>query len=160
MLILLAAVGAASQIHPMPVSLEEVVRSSPTIVLVQDAAPPHRDIQLPAGSTPMGVRMTRVEVVEVVRAPDGQLSPQQVIEVGPAHLQTELSVHQMYYDEGIAESPIYETYEGGAPNSGPRVLLLQPCAIPGLGTQLCFSVTGSIAPPSALPTIRALLSTP
>ncbi|MEL6349490.1 MAG: hypothetical protein AAFV53_40680, partial [Myxococcota bacterium] len=150
-------VGGASQVHPLPIPLAAVVQNSPIIVVVDDAAPAFRDVQIPAGSTPMSTRLMRVRVVEVVRAPVNGVQVEQVLEVGEAHLDTMLSVHQMYYDENIAESPIYETYEGGAPNAGLRVMFLGPCTIPEPGPSLCLSAVNAIEKTENLPTVRQLI---
>ena len=157
MLLLLTASGVASEIQLEPVSLEALVQASPTIVVVEDAEPAHRDIEIPAGTTAMLTVLRRVRVLEVVRAPAGQLSPQQVIEIGSAYLPQQLDGYRMAHDEGTSESPIFDAYEGGVPNTGTRVLMLQPCPVPGLPSLLCLSADGAIEKPENLSSIRALI---
>ena len=159
-MLLVAALGVASQIHPNAVSLAEVIQQSSTILVVEDAAPPHRDLRLDAGTVALETRLSRVRVVEVLRSHTGPIAPEQVLEVGEAHLDTMLSVHQLYYDEGIAESPIYDTYEGGGPSTGRRVVFLQPCTLPGGVPQLCLSAVGAVEKIENLPAIRQHLATP
>lgn len=106
----------------------------------------------------MSTRLTRVRVVEVIRASTGKLNAGQILEIGEAHLSTMLSVHQMYYDQNIAESPIYETYVNGAMNTGPRVMFLGPCVVPPPGPELCLNVTDAIEKTENLPTIRQMLT--
>ena len=157
-LLLLVMSGVASQIHPIFLSLADVAQQSAVIVLVEDATPPGRDILLPAGSVPMPTRLARVRVLEVLRAPEGQLAPQQLLEVGEADLPMTLESHRMYYDEGISESPFQQVLEGGAPNTGTRVLFLNPCPMPSLPSLLCLSAAEAVAAPEKLSDIRALIA--
>ena len=157
MLVLLIAQGVASQIHYKPITLSEVVAASPTIVVVEDADPSSRNIVLPAGSVSMEVHLMRLRVVSVVRCPPGQVSPEQIIEVGGPDLEYRLMMMHRYNDRGISISPIYAQYDG-MPNTGRRVMFLHPCGVAGGDLGLCMLADGAIESVEALDAVRGLLT--
>ncbi len=157
-MLLLSSLGLASQIHYEPIALPELVAASPTIVVVEDAQPTSRTATLPAGSVTMELRLMRLRVVSVVRAPEGQVSAEQVIEVGGANLSEQRMMLQSYHDHGISLSPIYARYEGSA-IEGRRVMFLRPCGVGG-EPGLCMAAEGSVESLEQLDAIRALLVVP
>jgi hypothetical protein len=158
MFLLSVALGVASQIHYQPIELPELVSASPTIVVVEDADPPTRPISLPAGSVSMETNLMRLRVISVVRAPEGQVSPEQIIEIGAANLSEQRMMVQRYHDHGLSISPIFQSYEGPGVE-GRRVMFLRPCGV-GDEPGLCMTVTGGVESVERLGEIQALLVEP
>lgn len=152
MLHILLLAAMASQVFYEPVSLEEVLRQSPVIALVEPVEGGGRAVQVPM-TGPSGpvlafeTRLARLRVIEVLRAPAGLVSPAQVVEVGAANLEQQIELHRSYYVDGVSESPIYPLYESGLPpaaTQGRHILFLRPCAIGGEAL-LCGVVDGAVA---------------
>ena len=158
-LLSLSMLGVASQIHNESISLAELVSSSPTILLVEPATPAERSTTVPAGSVAMETTLQRLRVLSVVRAPPGQVAPEQVIEVGMPYLAEHAMMVRLREEQGISRSPIFDRYDdpGELSPTGPWLVLLRPCDLADLN-MLCFRAEGATLSPSQLPAVQALVA--
>ena len=99
----------------------------------------------------------RLVVVDVLQAPEGQVSPGQVIEVGRANLEMQRMMVWRYHADGISKSPIYQRYQGPEVD-GRRVVFLAPCGTPGDEPGLCLSVSGGVESLEKQAEITALIT--
>lgn len=105
-----------SQVHYESISLAQLIERSEMVLIVKMAKPGQRQIQIPIGKDKKGqeapafVRVqTRCEVQRALTAAGAELVGK-TIEIDGANWQDTLSMHKVYYLEGMGISPIYERY--------------------------------------------------
>jgi hypothetical protein len=163
LVLLLSHPGTASQVHPMPVTLPEVVARSPVVVLVEAAGParPLRvPVQAPGGPWPDFQTVEEpLRVVAVLRAPPGPVQAGAVIAVAPADADEDYAIHRSWHVEGVAESPFRAEYAGslaGAPRPERWLAFLRACAIGG-HQGLCATAAGAVEAEAQREAVQALL---
>ncbi|MEW5740019.1 MAG: hypothetical protein AB1938_13890 [Myxococcota bacterium] len=134
LVVLLGAREALTSESHDEISLEDVVRRSTVIAVVEPATPPTKESKVPIGGKhpPYERTQHRLVVKEVLSNRAGTKLPVgKTIEVDVGDYDTRLTVHRRYYLEGVRKSPIYSYYrpapvvDGGASSPQEIVFLVR-----------------------------------
>jgi hypothetical protein len=123
----LTVAALASQVHPEPVELEEILSAHTVVAVVEPADPPRRTVEdgvVHGEACPYGV--ARFVVRDRVQVPDGLLTVGEVIEVASSDFELYCAMQQAYERGEPVPSPIIPEYHGErrSPEAGPRIVYL------------------------------------
>lgn len=119
----------ASQIHPEPVELGEILSATTVVAVVEPADPARRTVEdavVHGELCPYGV--ARFVVRERVQVPEGLLTVGELIEVAGSDFELFCAMQQAYERGDPVPSPILPEYHGELrpPDAGPRIVYLVP----------------------------------
>ncbi len=149
--------AGASQIHPVEVSLDEVLQAARIVLVAEPADPPRRAVEdgvVHGSDCAYGV--ARFVVGELVHAPDGGVEKGATIEVADADFELYCAMQQAMAAGDPVPSPIIPEYRSGrqAPADGARILYLAPS---GNGP-LRYAISDAWDPLSELSDLRLRLA--